>query len=125
MRDEKPSLPTPLGGRDRVGRVAELLSAKVFGDPMLAPLFHGTDATALRAAMGRFLSLALGGAETVDPLLRETMRRLRSRGFDDARLERWIELLLLAVAELGADPDVVDQVAMNAECAREELLRDG
>lgn len=124
MRDQRPTLLAMLGGRDAGARVAEAHSAMVREDELLAPVFHGTDATALRTAMSQFLAMVLGGSsETADPLLRASMVRLRSRGFTDAHLERWVDLLLRAAREQGADDDATDQLAMNAACARERLFR--
>jgi hemoglobin len=58
---ERPSLYEELGGRAAIAAVVEEFYARVIADPMLAPMFAGTDLDRLRRHQAAFLVAALGG----------------------------------------------------------------
>ncbi len=94
-------------------------------DKELRQFFDDVDAKGQRGSMTSFLALALEMPRGFKDLqLRKAHSPVFRRGLRDEHVVTLIKYFMEAVREKELDEDVRDQIAMNLECAREEITRE-
>ena len=114
---------------DDLGRAAAISAAldafyvKVFADPRVSKYFEGVDMVELKAHVGAFFAMALGGpSEYPGRDSRTAHERPRAMGLDDATITVFLGHFQAVLEEFGVDPVRVAEVIEIANGARGDVL---
>jgi hemoglobin len=117
------SLYEQLGGAEAIEAAVEIFYRKVLQDPRIAHFFEDVDMDAQMAKQGAFLTLALGGPHRYTGRdMRAAHAPLVTRGLNDTHFDAVVEHLGATLAELGAAPAAIREVAALCETLRADIL---
>ncbi len=112
-----------LGGPKRLRLTIENFYDKVLSDPMLAPLFEGSDMTHIRGQQRMFFAMVLGGGETYSGRdLSKVHATLIEDGIGDPHFTRMKSLFRQTMVEMNVDADTVDRITDIFESHRNAVL---
>ena len=117
------SLYDDLGGADAISAALDAFYVKVFADPRVSKYFEGVDMVQLKAHVGAFFAMALGGPSNYPGRdLRTAHEGPRAMGLDDATVTVFLGHFQEVLEEFGVDPARVAEVMEIANGARGEVL---
>jgi hemoglobin len=111
-----------IGGTAAVGAAVEELSARVLGDPLLAPYFAGLDMDRQRHHMRAFIATALGGTHVSVPPARDMASAHAGLGITDREFDRVTEHLAGALGTLGVPSAQVKPILARVAPLRDEVV---
>jgi len=117
------SLYDALGGAQAISGALDTFYVKVFADPRVSKYFEGVDMVKLKAHIGAFFAMALGGPSNYHGRdLRTAHERPRSMGLDDATTDVFLGHFREVLEEFGVDQARITEVMDIAEGGRDEVL---
>jgi hemoglobin len=112
-----------LGGQGAVELAVDNFYRKVLADDRVSHFFESVDMDNQRAKQKGFLTMAFGGPHNYSGKdLRAGHAHLLKMGLNDSHVDVIIELLSATLKDLGVKDELVSQVAVIAESAREDIL---
>lgn len=109
-----------IGGREPLVAVVDDFYDRVLADPVLAPLFAGTDMRRQRAHQVEFLAAAFGGPEAYrGPSLRQAHR---GRGITREHFARVAGHLEAALVGAKVEPRVVQAILATVAALQPEIV---
>ena len=118
--EEPAALYDRLGGGPAIKAVVESFYDKVLAEPLVQPVFAGSDTGALRRHLALFLSQVTGGPREYDGReLAEAHRHLHITG---EQFDVVANALLATLTEFGVGPEETDQLMGIAASARAEIV---
>jgi hemoglobin len=113
-----------LGGEAAVDAAVDLFYEKMLTDARVKHFFINTDMDKQRDHQKRFLTFAFGGPNQYNgQAMRVAHTKLvQEQGLNDSHFDAVLENLGAALAELGVNDDLIDEVALVAETVRDEVL---
>ena len=112
-----------LGGQGAVELAVDNFYRKVLADDRVSHFFESVDMDNQRAKQKGFLTMAFGGPHNYSGKdLRAGHSHLLEMGLNDSHVDVIIELLSATLKDLGVKDELVSQVAVIAESAREDIL---
>lgn len=112
-----------LGGADAVNAAVDIFYRKMLSDDRVNYFFDTTDMDRQIAKQKSFLTMVFGGPNNYTGKdMREGHKHLISRGLDDSHVDIVIEHLGSTLAELGAAPEDIAEVAAIANSVRDDVL---
>jgi hemoglobin len=117
------SLYERLGGEPAFRAATDAFYRRMLGDERVARFFDDVDMDGQIAKQRAFLTFVAGGpAEYTGKEMREAHAPLLERGLKDEHVDIVIEHLGATLAELGAAPDDIGEMAALAESVRADIL---
>lgn len=117
------SLYDQLGGEPAVSAAVEVFYRKMLTDERVAPFFDHVDMDGQMAKQKGFLTMVLGGPNHYTGKdMRAGHKHLVARGLNDQHVDVVIEHLGATLAELGASPAQIAEVAALANSVRDDVL---
>lgn len=112
-----------LGGAAAVDKAVDIFYRKVLADDRVNKYFSGVDMDKQAAKQKAFLTMVFGGPNHYTGLdMREGHKHLVADGLNDSHVDAIIELLGGTLAELGAAPSDIQEVADIANSVRDDVL---
>jgi hemoglobin len=115
-----------VGGAAALDVAVTILYDRIVTDPSVAAWFDGVDVPALRRHQRDFLTVVLGGPDTLGTAARyrgrELARAHAGLAVDDAANDRVRDHLLATLRELGTPPDRVAEVGARVDAMRGEVV---
>ncbi|MBK6942172.1 MAG: group 1 truncated hemoglobin [Planctomycetes bacterium] len=112
-----------LGGQAAITTAVDVFYRKMLKDPRVARFFATTDMNRQRAKQAAFLTMVTGGPNAYTGKdMRAGHAHLVAQGLDDSHVDVVIEHLGATLAELGAKPEDIAQVAALANSVRDDVL---
>jgi hemoglobin len=112
-----------IGGADAIGAALDAFYSAVGADSRVSPYFEGVDMVKLKAHVGAFFALALGGPSDYSGLdLRTAHARPRAMGLDDGTVDVFLGHFRAVLESNEVPGDLVDAVMNIANTARAEVL---
>lgn len=112
-----------LGGQPAITKAVDVFYRKMLKDPRVARFFATTDMNRQRAKQAAFLTMVTGGpAAYTGKDMRTGHAHLVAQGLNDSHVDVVIEHLGATLAELGAKPEDIAQVAALANSVRDDVL---
>ena len=112
-----------LGGAAAIDQAVDIFYRKVLTDERINGFFDDVDMERQANKQKAFLTMVFGGPnQYTGQDMREGHRHLVARGLNDSHVDAVIEHLGSTLAELGADPADIAQVAAIANGARDDVL---
>jgi hemoglobin len=117
------SLYDEIGEAQAIGPALDAFYARVEVDPRVSPYFEGVDMATLKAHVGAFFAMALGGPSNYAGRdLRAAHVRPRAMGLDDGTTDVFLGHFRAVLEGFGVPSDRVDAVMNIAGGARGEVL---
>jgi len=117
------SLYDQLGGEPAVSAAVEVFYRKMLTDERVARFFDHVDMDGQMAKQKGFLTMVLGGPNHYTGKdMRAGHKHLVARGLNDLHVDVVIEHLGATLAELGASPSQIAEVAALANSVRDDVL---
>jgi hemoglobin len=117
------SLYDEIGGADAIGAALDVFYARVGDDSRVSPYFTGVDMVKLKAHVGAFFAMALGGPSNYSGRdLRAAHVRPRAMGLDETTTDVFLGHFRAVLEGFGVPGDRVDEVMAIADGARGEVL---
>lgn len=117
------SLYDQLGGEPAVSAAVEVFYRKMLTDERVAPFFDHVDMDGQMTKQKGFLTMVLGGPNHYTGKdMRAGHKHLVARGLNDQHVDVVIEHLGATLAELGASPAQIAEVAALANSVRDDVL---
>jgi len=117
------SLYERLGGEAAIDKAVDIFYRKVLTDDRISGFFDDVDMDRQANKQKAFLTMVFGGPNQYTGMdMREGHKHLVARGLDDSHVDAVIENLGATLAELGADPADIAQVAEIANSVRDDVL---
>lgn len=117
------SLFDDIGGSAAIGAALDAFYARVGDDPVVSPYFEGVNMGGLKAHVGSFFAMALGGPSDYHGRdLRTAHARPRAMGLDESTMEVFLGHFRAVLEIFGVPVDRVDAVMAIADGARGEVL---
>jgi len=117
------SLYEQLGGAAAIDKAVEVFYRKMLEDERVAPFFDDVDMDRQISKQRAFLTMVLGGPNHYTGRdMRTSHAHLVKRGLSDLHVDVVIEHLGGTLAELGATPEQIAQVAALANSVRNDVL---
>lgn len=112
-----------LGGQPAITKAVDVFYRKMLKDPRVARFFATTDMNRQRAKQAAFLTMVTGGPNAYTGKdMRAGHAHLVAQGLNDSHVDVVIEHLGATLAELGAKPEDIAQVAALANSVRDDVL---
>lgn len=112
-----------LGGAAAIDQAVDIFYRKVLTDDRISRFFDGVDMDKQIAKQKGFLTMVFGGPNHYTGAdMRTGHRHLVAKGLDDSHVDAVIERLGETLAELGADPADIQEVANIANSVRDDVL---
>lgn len=112
-----------LGGQPAITKAVDVFYRKMLKDPRVARFFATTDMNRQRAKQAAFLTMVTGGLNAYTGKdMRAGHAHLVAQGLNDSHVDVVIEHLGATLAELGAKPEDIAQVAALANSVRDDVL---
>lgn len=112
-----------LGGQAAIQTAVDVFYRKMLKDQRVARFFATTDMNRQRAKQAAFLTMVTGGPNAYTGKdMREGHAHLVAQGLNDTHVDIVIEHLGATLAELGAKPEDIAQVAALANSVRDDVL---
>ena len=112
-----------LGGQPAITKAVDVFYRKMLKDTRVARFFATTDMNRQRAKQAAFLTMVTGGPNAYTGKdMRAGHAHLVAQGLDDSHVDVVIEHLGATLAELGAKPEDIAQVAALANSVRDDVL---
>jgi hemoglobin len=120
------SLYDDIGGTAAIDAALDAFYARVSADPLVSPYFDGVDMVVLKAHVGAFFAMALGGPSDYPGRdLSAAHVRPRAMGLDERTMEVFLAHFKAVLEKFGVPADRVDAVMAIADGARGEVLNSG
>lgn len=117
------SLYEQLGGAGAIDKAVEIFYRKMLQDERVADYFDDVDMERQMGKQRAFLTMVLGGPNQYTGRdMRSAHAHLVKRGLSDVHVDAVIQHLGGTLAELGASPDQIAQVAAIANSVRNDVL---
>ena len=117
------SLYERLGGEAAIDKAVDIFYRKVLTDDRISGFVDDVDMDRQAAKQKAFLTMVVGGANNYTGMdMRAGHKHLVARGLNDTHVDAVIENLGATLAELGADPSDIEQVAAIANSVRDDVL---
>lgn len=117
------SLYEQLGGAAAIDKAVEVFYRKMLQDERVADFFDDVDMERQIGKQRAFLTMVLGGPHHYSGRdMRGAHAHLVKRGLSDAHVDVVIHHLGATLAELGATPEQIAQVAKIADSVRNDVL---
>lgn len=117
------SLYEELGGAAAIDKAVEVFYRKMLQDERVADFFDDVDMERQIGKQRAFLTMVLGGPHQYTGRdMRGAHAHLVKRGLSDVHVDVVIEHLGSTLAELGATPQQIGQVAAIANSVRDDVL---
>jgi len=117
------SLFEQLGGKPAVDAAVDLFYQKALADSRINYFFESVDMTKQRGKQKAFLTMVFGGPSNYTGLdMRNGHAHLVAKGLNDDHFNAVVENLGQTLKELGAQDELIAQVAALAETVRNDVL---
>ena len=117
------SLYDQLGGAGAIDKAVEVFYRKMLADERVADFFDDVDMERQMGKQRAFLTMVLGGPNQYTGRdMRVAHGHLVKRGLSDLHVDLVIEHLGSTLAELGATPEQIGEVAAIANSVRDDVL---
>ena len=112
-----------IGGVAAMDKAVDIFYGKVLADDRVNQYFSGVDMKKQANKQKAFLTMVFGGPNNYTGKdMRRGHKHLVDRGLNDSHVDAIIELLGGTLAELGADPADIQEVADIANSVRDDVL---
>lgn len=119
----RPSLFVTIGGRETILAAVTAFYRRVLADPDLSPFFKTTDAAHLVARQSMFLTMLLGGCHSdAAGMISAAHAPSRAIGLNNSHFNSFLNHLRDALAEVGVEPESVDEILALLERSRATVL---
>lgn len=112
-----------LGGQNAVNAAVDIFYRKMLSDDRVSHFFDGIDMDKQILKQKGFLTMVFGGPNNYSGKnMREGHAHLLKQGLNDSHVDIVIDHLGATLAELGANPEDIAQVAAIANSVRDDVL---